>query len=449
MATPPDHPEREKLVRFLAGQLRPGEGAREVVRHLLSGCEECASLARQRLGFEPLAGNASGPSEPGRQTSRENPGAAEEATAPELLQQLRGHPHPRQLTILRNHPRFQTAALVDELCKASHELRGSDPSEAARLASLAVTAADGLPPGRYPDPRLRSLRFRARIYLGNSLRISGSLRASRQAFEEARGLLDDEDNDRGEDAFLDYHLGMLHNDEGRFEEALAALGRAVHHYRSVDDLHSAGKALVRAALVYLENSRPQDAMRLLGQAAPLVSPEREPRLVLSLFHNLALAHCDAGLLDSALSLLADSTHLYEIVGTPADCARRLWLEATVLSRKQRLGEAVARFGRAREGFLKIGLPLEAALVSLELAGAYAEKRWTTQVRRLIGETVTICEARGLHREALAALAFLRSYAAKQRPTKSAILQVYGFLKALQRNPGLRWEPGHPGFIELR
>jgi hypothetical protein len=50
-----DHPAKEDLVRFMAGDLPPAE-ARAVVRHLLRGCPICSRKTSKvwSLGDEPL-----------------------------------------------------------------------------------------------------------------------------------------------------------------------------------------------------------------------------------------------------------------------------------------------------------------------------------------------------------------------------------------------------------
>ncbi len=448
--TPTDHPPREKLEKFLAGRVRPGEGARAVVRHLLSGCEQCTRVARQRLGFGSGGGAAGGATYAASVASvRRKAGklarevADEQAAAPELVAELLGHPHLRQLTILRNHRRFQSVALVKELCAASHGRLGSQPAEAVQLARLAVVAADALPAARYPRELINDFRCRARVYLANALRIGADLMGSRQAFAQARLLFNEGSRDRLELAYLIYNEAVLIKDEGRFEEALRQMLAAFRLYRDQADFHLAGKVMVDAALVKIEMGRPAEAAGLLSQAATLIDPGREPGLIVALYHNLAYCYCETGCLDAALSLLVDARPLYEELGSPANRMRLSWLEGRVLARKLRFGEAAARFEEARDGFLQIELLLEAALVSLELATAYAERQWVAQARRLIAETLAICRAKGLHREALAALTFLRKSVEEEGATVAVIQRVHRFLETLQRDPEVKWASRRP------
>jgi hypothetical protein len=51
-----NHPAEEDLVRFMRGELAPGE-AGPIVRHLLAGCSRCSAVTRGLWSFGEPASN--------------------------------------------------------------------------------------------------------------------------------------------------------------------------------------------------------------------------------------------------------------------------------------------------------------------------------------------------------------------------------------------------------
>lgn len=107
-----------------------------------------------------------------------------------------------------------------------------------------------------------------------------------------------------------------------------------------------------------------------------------------------------------------------------------------------LGNAVraeSLFLKAREGFLAEGISYDTALISLELATLYAEQGRTADLKRLAEEIVPVFASRKIHREALAALAFLKQAIEAEAASLEVIARVAAFLKRAENDPELRFE----------
>ncbi len=443
-----DHPTAGEIRRFVEGRLEAGTASRRVVRHLLSACPVCQSIVRRRFSDRPPREElAAGETllEAIRRAAPElvDRVAAERIRAPALLRELLRHPPPRQQLIVRHRRRFQTAALVRDLCEESHRRVGEDPDEAVRLAELAALVADSLPASRYPLELINDLRCRARAWLSNAQRRASDLAAAERSLGSAYALYRQGSRDPVELALLRGREALLRSDQGRSLEALEANDRAYQLYRSLGDRHMAGKMLIDRSVMLCEAGRPHRAIRAAAVAATLVEPEREPKVVLAIYHDLALAYSEAGQLDEALGCLRDAAGLYEEVGSRSEQLRRHWLEGSVLLKQRRLHEAACQFRIAQEGFAELGLAFEAAHVSLELAATYAELGWTQQVRRLAEEVLAIFRSRRLHREAIAALVFLVRAADEDRETALAVRAVSRFLEELESDPSRRFRPRPP------
>ncbi len=440
-----EHPARSVLEAFATGRSTGASEARDIVRHLLAGCRRCRSIAREAaLGSlaEPLPPEAYRSAVAAVRSRASHLGAgldAEDRLSEELFEQLMDHPPGRQETILRNHRRYQTPGLVDRLGRESRSVLGEDPRRAAELARLAVTAADALADDRYPEALIRDARARARIRLSEALRRSSHLRASGRVLEEARGYVVHGPGDRSLEAQLAYKEAMLLNDQGRLAGALAAIDRAFRLYREMEDSHLAGKALINRGVILADHQRPAEAIHAVSHAAALVDPVRDPKLILVMFHNLALYFSQIGWLDGALRFLRDASVLYEQVGSRSERLRRHWLEGNILVKQGRMEEACRAFRRAQEGFIEMGLACEAAKVSLELAAAYAELGWSLHLRRLARQMLPIFRAQHLHREAMAALVYFCRSVEEDRAGVWLARAVLRFFEAVEKDPELVFE----------
>ena len=94
---------------------------------------------------------------------------------------------------------------------------------------------------------------------------------------------------------------------------------------------------------------------------------------------------------------------------------------------------------ARDGFVKEGVPYDTTLVSLELALLYAEQGRTDELKRLATDMVPIFTSRHVHREALAALTFLRRAMEAEQASLEVVVRVAEFLRKSEHDPALRFE----------
>jgi hypothetical protein len=101
-------------------------------------------------------------------------------------------------------------------------------------------------------------------------------------------------------------------------------------------------------------------------------------------------------------------------------------------------QAESLFLAARDGFVGEGIPYDTALVSLELATLYAEQGRTADLKRLAEEMVPIFSSLSIHREALAALAYLKQAVEAERATVEVVSGVAAYLRRAQYDPALRF-----------
>ena len=121
-------------------------------------------------------------------------------------------------------------------------------------------------------------------------------------------------------------------------------------------------------------------------------------------HNLLDDLAETGQHMEAQRLLIQARPLYQRFDEPWLRNRRRWVEGKIALGLEQPEKAEELLLAARTGFQEENAAFEIALVSLELAGIYAEQGRTAELKRLAEEMVPVFSSRQIHREALAALA---------------------------------------------
>jgi tetratricopeptide (TPR) repeat protein len=437
-----DHLNRAALERLLAEDRTEDEN--RTLLHLIAVCPECRKaggylLDLYRTGaLPPLFG----PVDVALARSR--------SEAPRLWKTLARHPHERRLGLARATRRFASWGLCELLCRESRKAASEDQGYAAELAELAVLIADALEEGSpFEAGWIYQLRALAWAHLGNARRARGDMRESEDAFS-----MSDPWWGAGEEAAgdaLGYGLDILtlkatlRKDQRRFADALTLLDLAFTGYLHGDpehrDLHLAGRILVKKAHVLTDLGEPKRAILTLREAEGLVDPDRDPRLLLCLRHNLLDNLASAGRFAEARELLPEVEALCQSAGSRLDEIRLRWVEGRIAAGLGDRSGARRSFDDARREFAARGMAYDAALVSLELAVLLIEQGETAEVRELAEEIAEIFRARDVHRETLAALAVFQAAAALDAATADLARDLAAYLTRARLDPELRFERG--------
>lgn len=406
------HLSLETLAMWLAGRLDQEEVLRQVVPHLLERCPVCRKEYEE---IQRLLGEIG--------HWDEEVALYESREAPALLSRLAAHPLDEQFRMIEEDEELHTWGLCQLLLKKSLEAVFTAPAQALDLAEAAVRISRHL--GKAYDPDwVFDLRARAYAYLGNARRVLGELRSAEAAFRKAEGCLgrSTSGNLRIEAEILDLK-SSLRRDQRRLEEALALTNRALTIYREIHDLHGTGKVLLKQVKLLEEAGDLAQAIELLENAPKEIDPSLEPRLFACSRYNLLCALVGAGRPQEAERLLPEVKDLFRETAQPLDRVRLRWAEGSIAFGLGRLEAAEAAFREVQREFLERGMGINAALVSLDLAGLYAQEGRTGELKRLAEELVPVFEARDIHREALAALLLFQRACAEERMTVELARQV--------------------------
>jgi len=328
----------------------------------------------------------------------------ERAAAKGLVAELMRHPAERQRILVANNPRFHTWGVFEHLIEVSREETSKNPKVGDDLAKLALDLSEHLDSSVYGAQAIEDLRARAWAYKGNTHRIRFELQEAQDAFDRALLHLRRGTREPWELAvWLDLKASLLRA-QRRFDEAMRLLKRALVLFLAVGDRHRAGRTLISMDNVLHRAGQPEKGIPLLYKALDLIDPDQDQRLLFSAKHNLIDNLVDAGRHLEAQRLLMQANSLYHRFDEPAFRNRRRWVEGKIALGIGQPERAEQLLLRARSGFQEQDAAYEIALVSLELAGLYAEQGRTAEMKQLAEEMLPIFSSRQIHREALAALA---------------------------------------------
>jgi tetratricopeptide (TPR) repeat protein len=411
----------EQVAKLLAGKMEVEEMVFEVLPHLLAQCDTCSSLVAEIRRLQGEVGHWS-----------EMVAVFERREAPALLAELEELPYEAQLRQVETEESLQAWGVCDLLLAKSRAAVCGEPQRAVDLATLAVRVSARLDEAYDPEWVL-DLRARAHAHLGNALRVLGELRSAEEAFLEAAGLLrrslSGNEKVRAEVLSL---KASLRRDQRRFDEALEILDEVIAIYKEGhpedQDLHLAGRALVKKAFTEIENGVPERAIPLLREAEPLLDRERDPRLLLCLRHNLIHSLAKVGRFAEGDAGVPEVRALCREMGGDLDLVRLRWVEGKIDFGLRRLEAAEAAFREVQEEFWNRRLGYDAALVSLDLALLYASEHRTADLKRLAAEILPAFESREIHREAMAALLMFQGACEEERLTVQLARQLADFLQ---------------------
>lgn len=442
------HPNELALEELL---LSLGSEHQPVLDHLVR-CENCRRRIQELRQRPPVraAGILGWPIDPYAEAmDRSQPEVAahsraltrERAQAPSLFVELTAYAVTQRDLIVRNDPRFRTWGLFELLIERALELGVRDSSYAEELGLLALRLSERLDPQVYDIRMIEDYRGRAWAHIGNARRVRSDLRGAEDAFEKADAHLREGSLESVERAiFLDLKAS-LRRDQRRFDEAMRLLHRAASIFLQHGHRHRAGRSLVNLSTVHHFTGHIEQAIPLLHQALELIDPEQEPRLLLCARHNLIDDLAEMGLFLEAQGLYRETRPLYRDFPDPWAQNRRKWVRGKIARGlgQPRLAESL--FLAARDGFVEEGVPYDTALVSLEIATLYAEQGRTQDLKRLAQEMLPIFSSLQIHREALAALTFLKQVIEAERASLGLVAGVADYLRRARHDPGLRFAPG--------
>jgi tetratricopeptide (TPR) repeat protein len=333
---------------------------------------------------------------------------------------------------LHHAPEFWTLGLVEELLACSRAKRHENVAATVQYAQLARLAAENLDPGRYGDGRAADTRARAWAELGNAYRIADDLAQAEQALAQARHHSETGTGDPLLAASIADLTASLRCHQRRFTEAFQLLDAAYSLYVDHGDRHRGGRTLISKGIYTGYAGEPEEALRLLSRGLLLIDRQREPALLAQAVHAFLWFKVDLGENDFARVLVRDLRWLYKQHGGEMDFLKLRWLEGRIAAGRGDLSRAELAFVAVRAGMAKERLTYHAALAGLDLAAVWFRQGRIGQIPPLVDEMLAAFKARGIAREAIAALLLLSDAYRHQTLSLGLIQRVGQILTQMER-----------------
>lgn len=220
----------------------------------------------------------------------------------------------------------------------------------------------------------------------------------------------------------------------RFPEAIELLDDAVGLFLEGEhrNPHLAGKSLILKGLLLIEMGDTEPAFQALEKANGLIDPDREPRLLLCIRHNLADNLSKAGRHREAEALLPGLRELAATHGSAQDRLRLDWVEGRVAASLGDHDRACRLLTQVRQTFLEEGNAFDAALAALDLSISHLQERKTAEVQELADEMVTVFRNLEVAREPMAAVLLFQEAARRETATAELAREVAASLTRVRR-----------------
>ncbi len=364
------------------------------------------------------------------------PSQDEESQVPDLWQALKVLAPAARTAMVQNDIVFRNSALACFLCKESISAARADPKQAVVLGELAVSIARQIEAP--PTFKVRLLGY-ALAHLGNAEHAAGSASAADRRFAESDSLWTPwslQAPDSLDDAVIYAMKASLRRAQGRFSEAIALNDLALAS-RGSQEIRS--QLLISKGYTLDESGDLAGAIAALEEAASCLTGTEDPRVVLSLWHNLADALSKAGQFAEAKALIPEVKLLAARAGGDLDFARVQWVEGRVEAGLGNQDAALSLLQQVRGVFMSRGIALDAALVTLELVCLYLGNGRIATVKDLARNLASLFKAQALPRETLVALQLFRQAAESEKVTVDLVERLLDYLRRSRSHPELRFE----------
>lgn len=443
-----DHLSPDELSQLAREGLR-SERMRALAHHILRACPACLAMLsplvrqpekRERAELSPEEDAAyeaaiqrafSAAMRHERRWRRDRERAREivrriEAGGPEALMAL---------------PRWaQGAVLVEALLERSWALRHDDPAQMVELARYAVLVACQLDVQKHGIAQTADLQCRAWADLGNACRVAEDHGKAQECFDQALECYLRGTNDELLLARVLDLQSSLYRAERDFPTARTALSLVYDIYRRHGQRHLAGRALTKIGILTGNSGEPEEACRLIRRGLLAVDEREEADLVFTAIHNLIWFAVDCDRFEEAERDLFLNRRRYREAGGRLNQLKLRWLEARIDAGRGRIARAAETFREVAEGFEEASLGYQAALASLYLAEALLRQEEVEEARQVALQAAETFQSLKIHREAMAAVLFLRRCFRRRQATAAVVKSVITFLRRAEHDPTARFQP---------
>lgn len=444
-----DHPTPAALRLFLAGRLSPEE-VRQIVRHLIPGCEKCGAEAVETARILQATEAGRMPAAP------EGDVDAYEAPLQRAFAAVRLHgtrlpeikkKTARALALFEKRGVTGPAAtqqgdipVYEAALARCQALRHDDPQGMIHHALMALQISWRLDRKGYTAEQAADFQARALGELANAHRVADRLGEADdlmgQAFRAAAAGTGD--------LFINLRLKDLKASllaaQHRDAEAVPLLIELVSEYLRLGDQLSAARALVNMGTFRGHAGEPEEAVRLLTQAEALINEAQDPGLKVTARHNRLYFLLELGRCEEAAELIHRTRDSFLAHMGSLDRLKLLGLEGRIYIKRGHPDLAEAAFRSAREGFLTLGVTSPAAILGLDLAAVVMRQGRHREGLIYAAEALEEFTRLKLEDQVTEALLVLAESITQRLVTATLVQSVADFVRTTAHDPQARYEP---------
>jgi tetratricopeptide (TPR) repeat protein len=326
------------------------------------------------------------------------------------------------------------------LARASAEARESNLRHALNLADVAIAIAEALPVDYYPANGVYHLRGLAWKERANACRYMNRYADAYDACDHAerayrRLLVHDL-----ELAVMQYVRGTILWKQQRLDEALAVARTCAATFSNLRDHGRWINAKLLEGSILVDSHASDEAREIFLALSKDAEAMYDPATRARIENNLANAYLSLGDLGTASAHFIVALQLFESLSMATEATRARWKIGVVALVSGNTNEAARRLAVAKaecEAHQMLG---DAALVTLDLAEAFLLIGNRDAAHRLALDVFEFARRAGMTPAALVAAAFLRENAKTGRLTTKIVRHVREFLRRLEAEPALIFEP---------
>jgi tetratricopeptide (TPR) repeat protein len=336
--------------------------------------------------------------------------------------------------VLRADPTIISVAVTRKLLALAYDARGRNSPRAVWLAKLAIRIARDTWEGEAQvDAAIEAEGDAWREYAA-CLLDQGEFPMAKIAAVRARELYALTGAEQNA-AVLSLYEGRILHELRESDRGLVLIEQGTNLLR---DLFKDEKRYVQGrtmqASILMELSRFEEAARVLYS---VVQPARAMADMETYAHiTYFIGRCMAklGQTEAAKTVLHEAAKLFHDLDMPTEAPRVRGTLAQMLIEAGRYNEAISELYLARAEYLRLGLPVIAALVSLDIVDLLVIQNRTSEVEHLCNEMIRVFTSANLPHNALQALAHLRSLSNRTAVSAEDVQHVRTYLELLPSDP---------------
>ncbi len=366
----------------------------------------------------------------------------EDSRAETILQELLAGSREEWMPRLQEHPEWRMAGVVRKLIAQVYATVVAMPPDAVETMTIATEIAEHLNPADHPSDtiaRLRGAAWRdkayALFYVGRFAEAETAIFASERHFGSC--VVSEYDLAR-----LGIVKALVLRPFERFAEASDAAVASARTFERHGDLSRTVSARLAEVQLLVSRGTYAKAEHLLLDLERQMSVSTDVGTHARVLGSLGHVYRKLGKVESSIHYYDCASALLDDIGARTETVRIRWNVAVMLAEAGKVADACQRLRDLTKEMKHLGMTIDAALVSLDVAELLLAQNRYEEVEEICRSTMQAFELAGLSytTRALTALAYIREAASQQRADRVLVRNVREYIRELPRQPNLLFAP---------